>query len=136
MLLICAWVFTVFQGIHLQCYDSQDNHGFPPDWQMQNSIVFSGYNQVYCLRSYIVLYACREVIPIRKYQHPYSTYHISLLLLCGNIESHPGPESFYALRHPKMCGFFRTAVFLVFVAEQDLLDPKIIVWKKDMGLKT
>ena len=29
-----------------------------------------------------------------------------------------------------MCGFFRTAVFLVFVAEQDLLDPKIIVGKK------
>ena len=37
-----------------------------------------------------------------------------ILLLSGDIETNPGPENWYSLRHPNMCPFFRSAVFMVF----------------------
>ena len=49
-------------------------------------------------------------------------YDILLLLLSGDIEKNPELENWYSLRHPKMCGYFCTAIYLVF-EEQKLL-PK------------
>ena len=43
-----------------------------------------------------------------------SSYALLLLLQSGDIERHPGPENWYSLRHPNMCGYFRTAVYFVF----------------------
>ena len=51
------------------------------------------------------------------------SYDILLLLLSGDIERNPGPENWYSLRHPKMCGYFRTAIYLVFEGQKLL--PKI-----------
>ena len=45
-----------------------------------------------------------------------------LLLVCGDIEKIPGPDNWYSLKHPKMCGFFRAVVLFIF-EEQKLL-PK------------
>ena len=41
-----------------------------------------------------------------------------IFLLCGDIERNPGPDNWYSLRHPKMCGFFWTAIYLVFEGQK------------------
>ena len=137
LLLIFLWVFITYQGLHLQCCDSFQSNGLPPDWQVQNSIVAASNNQVPCLRSQIFLYFCCKIKPLFKCRPSYQYHvHISILLLCGDIESNPGPDC-YSLRHPQMCGFFRTAVYVVFVEERKLLpqnNETIVCVNKKEGL--
>ena len=33
-------------------------------------------------------------------------------------KKNPGPENWYSVRHPKMCGYFRTAIYLVFEGQK------------------
>ena len=39
-----------------------------------------------------------------------ASYMFLIILLSSDIELNPGPEDWYKLSHPNMCGFFKTAV--------------------------
>ena len=41
-----------------------------------------------------------------------------ILLLSGDVEKNPGPENWYSLKHPNMCGFFRAAVYFIFQGQK------------------
>ena len=51
----------------------------------------------------------------------YLSFIFILLILSGDIETNPGPDGCYSLRHPNMFVFLRTAIYLVFVEEQKLI---------------
>ena len=113
--LVFIWVFATYQSIHLQCcnvhfHETMDQ---PPAWQVQNCIADASFNQIFIMRSNVFLYACSKIFI--KFVSRNSSFDDSLiLLLSGDIEKNPGPENWYSLRHPNMCPFFRTAVYMVF----------------------
>ena len=122
--LVVLWVSYTFIMLHSQCCDSfriKTKVG-PPHWQVQNSLLDANLNQICTLRSHIFLYACSKITI--KCLHVKSSFDIFLLLLSGDIETNPGPETLtcYSLQHPNMCPFFRTAIYMIF-SEQMLL-PK------------
>ena len=59
------------------------------------------------------MYFCSKV-DLKSYSKNKSSFDVLLLLLSGDVEINPGPDNWYSLWNPKMCGFFRTAVYLVF----------------------
>ena len=119
--LVAFWAILTYQGLHLQCCDTNSYRDQPPIWQVQNSVVNASKNQICCLRSYIFLYFCSKV-DLKSYSKRKSSFDVFLLLLSGDVEVNPGPENWYSLQHPKMCGFFRTTVYLVFECQK--LIPK------------
>ena len=60
-----------------------------------------------------------------------SSYLWMLLLLGGDIELNPGPDSQfnYTLNHPNLCGFYRTALYFVFKC------IKLVSRKDDKGIE-
>ena len=55
------------------------------------------------LSSYIFLYACRE-LPVKSMHRKKSPYMVMILLLSGDIEKNPGPETTWTtIRHPDYC---------------------------------
>ena len=40
-------------------------------------------------------------------------FFLLILLICLDVERNPGPENWHSMKHPKLCGYFRTAVFFV-----------------------
>ena len=96
----------------------------PHPLQIQNSIVDASNNQILAMRSHVFLYTCSKISHLKFARKKSSIDDRYLLLLCGDIESHPGPDNIncYSLRHPSMCPFFRTAVYMVF--NMQMLLPK------------
>ena len=56
-----------------------------------------------------------------KHQHNFSSYAQLLLLLGGDIETHPGPNGWYSLANPNMCGYVRAALHQVFTKKRKLV---------------
>ena len=49
---------------------------------------------------------------------------VTILLLSGDIENHPGPcTSCATIRHPSYCNYLRVAIYMVFLGEKLLPDP-------------
>ena len=66
-----------------------------------------------------------KTIPIYKItivfsKHSNISYVILLILLSGDIETNPGPDSWTSIRQPDFCNFLRVAIYMVF-EEIDLL---------------
>ena len=51
----------------------------------------------------------------------FSSYALLLLLMGGDIEINPGPNNWYSLGHPNMCGYFRTALHIIFTKNKKLI---------------
>ena len=53
-----------------------------------------------------------------------SPYMVMILLLIGNIEKNPGPETTWrTIRQPDYCNYLRVATYKVFLGERLLPDP-------------
>ena len=123
--LICLtliWVFISYQTLHHQCGDTTSKDQ-PPELQAKNYIVYARDNQPCFLSSYIFLYACRE-LPVKSMHRKKSPYMVMILLLSGDIEKNPGPETTWTtIRHPDYCNYLRVAIYKVFLGERLLPDP-------------
>ena len=47
-----------------------------------------------------------------------SHYMIIILLLSGNIERHPGPDSWTTIKHPDFCNYLRICIYKIFLGEK------------------
>ena len=110
------WVFISYQGLHLQCCDTNPKDQ-PPELKAKNYTFYSRDNQVCSLRSCIFLYACRE-LSVKSVYRKKSPYMAMILLLSGDIEKHPGPNTNWTtIRHPNYCNYLRVAIYKVFLGE-------------------
>ena len=85
-------------------------------WECRNFSFNSGKLQVNSVQNLFCLYFCSKV----GLKGLLKKILFLLLRVCGDIEKNPGPDNWYSLKHQKMCGFFRAAVFFIF-EEQKLL---------------
>ena len=53
-----------------------------------------------------------------------SHYMMIILLLSGDIERHPGPDSWTTIKHPNFCNYLRVCIYKIFLGEKLLPDPK------------
>ena len=74
-------------------------------------------NQVWSLISSFIFLYFREVVRktcnCRK-----SHYLMIILLLSGDIERHPGPDSWTTIKHPNFCNYLRVCIYKIFLGEK------------------
>ena len=118
---IILWIFVTYQGFIYQFGIVRQSDRLPPNMQAENYIVEANSNQPWFTRSNIYLYACSK-IHTKRIDQKFFNFAQLLLVLSGDIETNPGPGHWYSLNHPKMCGFFRVAMY--FIIEGRKLTPQ------------
>ena len=53
-----------------------------------------------------------------------SHYMVIILLLSGDIERCPVPDSWTTIKHPNFCNYLRVSIYKIFLGEKLLPDPK------------
>ena len=85
----------------------------------ENYTLYARDNQVWSLiRSYIEV--VMKICNCRK-----SHYMMIILLLSGDIERRPGPDSWTTIKHPNFCNYLRVSIYKIFLGENYYLILKM-----------
>ena len=107
-----VFIFVLFMSFSLLMFSGEKYTLYVRDNQMWSLI-----------RSYIFLYASIEVV-MKICNCRKSHYLMIILLLSGDIERRPGPDSWTTIKHPNFGDYLRVSIYKIFLGEKLLPDPK------------
>ena len=111
--LFFTWLLF-YQGLY---YKSSCQHSELPLWESHNIHSYKGKKQIFCANLLFCLYSSSK-FGRKCFTRNNMSFMFQILLLSGDVEKNPGPENWYSLKHPNMCGFFRAAVYFIFQGQK------------------